>query len=122
MLSNQEATENAIRLLQEARRRIAGGWTQHAHARRADGSSCRFSDPMAVRYCLIGALWAGESVLTAEGQAATDARDALLTVAHALRGAEPGLVLLDWNDDRDRTHEEVLARLDAARERLGGIR
>jgi hypothetical protein len=73
-----------------------GAWTQGVEARRADGRSVGFNDPIACSWCLAGAKWrVGD-----------------------LASNRPWLALgLDsvsaWNDAPGRTQADVLALLDA---------
>lgn len=91
-----------LELLTRVREKLARpeAWTKGAHARNADGRVVRRSSPVATCWCLAGA------ALNVGGGIESASR------LRMLLGLEPGLP--DWNDAPERTHAEVLARLDAA--------
>lgn len=96
---------NALPLLKAVRARLAdvNHWTRFAMARDALGRVCLSRDADAVCWCLSGAaakhgLWQEEYL------------------ARAL-GFSSAQKMADWNDHTDRTHADIIARLDEAIER-----
>lgn len=96
-------------LLIEARSRIAepGSWTQFASARDADGSIVALDDPNAVRFCAWGSIYAGSNH-------ARHTNPAHFGAVRAFETANGIDEMRKWNDDRRRTHEQVLAAFDKA--------
>lgn len=75
-------------------------WTQRAYARKSDGESCRSEDRDAVCWCMSGAL----------RRCAMD--DGYTDGSKLARLMEKiGVPLSIWNDNPNRTHEEVVAAL-----------
>lgn len=109
-------------LLVEARDLVAGSWTQHADARRSDGSSVDPWDREAASWSLLGALVAGyERLIWSDGQSA--ALGALAAACVLLANVLEAESLSEWNDTPARTKADVLAALDeAARQPLADRR
>ena len=55
--SHNQPMLTLVELLRRGRERILHGWTQHASATTANGIRCRANDPMAVAWCVTGAIW-----------------------------------------------------------------
>lgn len=99
--------------LRAARALVAtpGQWAQGSYAKDANGRAVQISANEACTFCVMGALdkTTGKGTLTNVG---TDrfiaARDALLV------GAQTPFNLPVWNDDKNRTHAEVLTAFDNA--------
>jgi len=106
------------RLPRCARQLIERGWTQHADARTADDSVVHPCDGSAVSWSLLGAL-----VVAVEGVAASNGEYA------AIRELARTCVLLadivdsdsleEWNDDAERTRQDVLGALEQAAKGVG---
>jgi hypothetical protein len=100
-------------MLTAARNLISESWTQHAEARRADGSGVDPWDRDAVSWSLLGALVAGyERLIWLDGQKA--ALEALARACILLADVIDSDSLSDWNDAPGRTQADVLAALDEA--------
>jgi hypothetical protein len=119
---SKAAETTAAAMVSEARRLVAGGWCQGAHARDEAGLEVPSWSEEARSWSLLGALLASW-----HRQDSQDNGDivAHLTDAHALGeatealGEVVGTAALDgWNDDPDRTRADVLAVLDSAVELL----
>ena len=97
-----------IDILKAARETLSdpARWTKGVFARDSEGHSCSPCTPFAVCWCLFGAIRkAGNNVSTK----AVDAMCSLIPVtgSHAA-----------WQDEPERTHQEVLDLLDTSIERL----
>lgn len=94
-----------LEILKGARELIAtpDKWTQGAGSRDADGVARNFDDPAVTCRCLYIAIGI---LADHDSQGQLDAFWAL--------GFREQAHVVGWNDDKDRTHDEVLARLDAA--------
>ena len=104
--------KSALSILERAAERINRGWCQDSYAVIEDGgrvSTGRVSsDPRACQWCLMGAI--GEDVPDDDRRVSL-AKD---WVRNALRTVVGEWGLLNWNDARGRTKEEVLAAIDGA--------
>lgn len=109
-----------LEVLQEARRRLASpdSWCQYSYAMNAVGKHVTPVSPEATRWCLTGAV---ESVAQSPffGEVPKECADALGVLCHCLSRSPPRMRgrafgLVGWNDQPDRTHEEVLDLLDLA--------
>lgn len=89
-----------VRVLEEARARVAKGWCQRAYALDADGKPLWATDRRATKWCLRGAVFAS---------AYDDHEEPFLCLARA--GVGEGTA---WNDKPGRTQAEVIAVLDHA--------
>lgn len=94
-------------LLTEARALIAQGWTQHYTARDAAGDPVPTNKQEACSFCAVGALMAVGRPQDFE---------ASLHAAAVLLAAlpEPFTSIVDFNDAKGRTQDEVLALFDLA--------
>lgn len=81
-------------------------WTRRSYARDANGRPVPIMDGKACSFCLVGALGRAAGGLAGAHLAERILSDELMDYAP------------DWNDDPERTHEEVIAVLDAAIEKL----
>ena len=100
------ARRRAADNLSIARALIEKGWATGIWARDADGEYCDAQSPSAVCWCSAGAIAAARGMIEF---------DALYTPeASLLRGAIGGKPIPQWNDDLDRTKDEVLAAFDRA--------
>jgi hypothetical protein len=63
-------------------------WTRGAMARTADGKACASLDPLAVRFCAVGALYrAASELLSSSGfNRALEAEHLVLAASHELHG------------------------------------
>jgi len=82
-------------------------WTTETGARDKDGAKVGFDMPSACKWCLWGAL------CMATGRMLNDVIDDDMQLFEIL-GFQYGTDIFAWNDAQDRTHAEVLARLDDA--------
>lgn len=99
-MSDAEVTAQAIAFLRRVESRLRQGWTQGAWARDAAGTARLPFSSAACRWCLAGALRAGDAP---SGRARLWARAA---VGRAI--GDLGC-LVCWNDTPGRTQTEVLA-------------
>lgn len=88
-----------VETLRAARIRIEKGWCQGALAKAADGRTVMPDDPSAVSWCVFGATWGGAELSPAD---------------HAVVAAHGDSFVADWQDEPERTREEVIALLDKA--------
>lgn len=91
-------------VLRAARAKIERGWCQGAIARTSRGDAVFHDSPTARSWCVAGAI----RCITINDPAARAAADA--EVARAVGSSYIG----DWNDERGRTKEQVLAAFDGA--------
>lgn len=103
-------------LLRDAARLVAASWTQHADARASDGSAVDPWHNDAVSWSLLGALVASYERLLALGDA-TVALSALAVACLQLADVVDSDSLAEWNDQPDRTQDDVLAAIDTAARR-----
>jgi hypothetical protein len=99
------------RILMRARELLAYGWCQGAEARDADGVSTNAWSPLAVQWSLLGALVAAidlppDPPSTYLGPL----RRALASLAEVIDEAS----LARWNDEPERTQDDVVAIVEAA--------
>lgn len=114
--------DEARLLLIEARKILDSEdhWTQGAYARTVDGSMCMTYERKAVAFCSDGALGASyRRVFKAPGvwdrmDAIGEARRLLMAAADVNPTRDPGNTVTLWNDNRNRTHAEVIAAFDKA--------
>lgn len=102
----------AVELLQRASDLIRRGWTQHAESRDAAGTAVDPWLATATCWSLLGALVAALEEQTDSGddlplQDLADALDALALFVDSDS-------LADWNDDPERTQDDVMGVLNAA--------
>ncbi len=99
------------RLLVEARRLIAQGWTQGTYARDRDGLGINYEQEFAVSFCTFGAIYRAreDAKVRADGMI-------LEVVIKQLVDCLPGRSrdLVAFNDYPDRTQDEVLELFDCA--------
>jgi len=102
---------NALPLLRAVRARLAdeARWTKGDYSRDANGIGHWATYPEAVCWCIAGA----RDVAVNDGSRDASRHDAF---AQSL-GFANGQELIDWNDAPDRTHADIIARLDEAIER-----
>ena len=101
-----------LRLLEDARSRVAESWCRGADARNADGLEVDPWDDDAASWSLLGAMVA---VLEEEGRLWGEMPlDDLAAAMYALSGLIETESLAGWNDDPRRTQEAVLEMLDRA--------
>ena len=102
--------EGAIDLLE-----APGSWTQHALARNGQGTPVSGMSPEATQYCIVGALErSGNAVLDKIGPNFVGIWD-IYDVVTSNCDAED---LVDWNNDPERTQEDVQRLLRGALEHL----
>ncbi|MFL5910727.1 MAG: hypothetical protein ACJ768_09205 [Gaiellaceae bacterium] len=104
----------AVELLRRASDLIGHGWTQHAESRDAAGGAVDPWQPSATCWSLLGALVAALEEQTDRGDdlplaQLADALDALALFVDSDS-------LADWNDDPQRSQDEVIGVLSAAAE------
>jgi hypothetical protein len=113
-----------LEILIRAQERIQKGWCKRHLAVDGAGISVDFLSPEAVRWCVIGALWAanGSSVNGAKnGGKELGTVYALLTKT-LVDEKDPVMLLSElstWQDHPDRRKDEVLALFDQAIKELG---
>jgi len=101
-----------LRLLEDARSRVAESWCRGADARNADGLEVDPWEDGATSWSLLGAMVA---VLEEEARLWGEMPlDDLAAAMYALSGLMETESLADWNDDPRRTQEAVLEMLDRA--------
>jgi len=101
-----------LRLLEDARYRVAESWCHGADARNADGLEVDPWDDDAASWSLLGAMVA---VLEEEARLWGEMPlDDLAAAMYALSGLIETESLAGWNDDPRRTQEAVLEMLDRA--------
>jgi hypothetical protein len=110
-------TQEVITFLEGVRRRLTppSAWTQAAYARRVSGISCTGADRAASCWCLLGAIDA-ERHATATRSLVSQLATSAVTKTVKVRDA--GLTLAGWQDAPERTHEDILAAIDATLARL----
>ena len=86
-------------------------WVQECHAWNHLGEETDPTEPDAVCFCLEGAILRALTELGEVGRG-----DALLEINAEVMGSDENIC--EWNDSPERTHAEVLARVDATLERL----
>jgi hypothetical protein len=97
-------------LLREAGALVALGWCQHAEARTQHGAAVDIAAGNAAEWSLLGAL---QTVTFRDSSTSIeDLRAALTAIAELIE--DPSLS--DWNDDPDRTQQEVRRMLERAEE------
>ena len=103
---------NTHKVLTAARALIAkpGKWTQDRLAGNHDGIMCDFQDGAAYQFCMLGAVMRAASEIE-PGAAAYHLSGVALG---CLRNVIGNGLISDFNDDPDRTHDEVLAAFDRA--------
>jgi hypothetical protein len=108
----------ACELLAEARRRVASGWCQRTAARDASGRSVVPNDPAAASWSTTGAIIAAARTnRAATREAVAQAPFALaMSALSTVVGAGPQ----SWNDEPERSQNDVLAALAAAPKLLLG--
>lgn len=99
-------TARTVELLKGARALIANGWTQRRMAENAARAPRLASAIDACHFCMVGAL------SRAADDAGIDSGD-LLTARGFLEARVPGHIV-DWNDDPERTQDEVIEVFDEA--------
>jgi hypothetical protein len=120
----QKAAEmTAAAMVSDARRLVAEGWCQGAHARDETGSEVPSRSERARSWSLLGALlasWHRQDTHDDEDIAAHLVDAHALGQATEVLGDVVGTAALDrWNDDPERTQADVVAALDGALELLG---
>ena len=108
------AVQEKIDVLKMARDFIQepGAWVKGSHAQDDRGEEIAPEEPDAVCFCLEGAII---RALTELGESAESSE--LLEMDAELMG-DDGEYMTMWQDRAERTHAEVLARVDATLERL----
>lgn len=107
-------TEEVRRLLTYARALIEKGWTKGASARNAARASVSEYSAAACAFCTIGALRRAYLDCHAFAGELYAATDALTDQLPARRRGLGRATILQYNDNRQRTKEEILALFDAA--------
>jgi len=95
-------------LLVEARKLVAGGWTQKTYSRDAYGHQIPFGDSRCSQFCLSGAVQHAGAVNGGFGFV----QKAVLAELRDAIGPNTAIAL--WNDAKDRTQQEVLDVIDKA--------
>lgn len=95
---------------------VPGVWIRGNMARDAIGNSVRTRSPEACRFCAVGAIEAAATELH------TNAFDALVEIENLIRQGEssgnPSRYVVRWNDNPQRTAEQVASKMLEAAERL----
>lgn len=109
-----------LQIVKRAREIISapGAWTQNAFARRVDGSRVDPTSEGACKFCAVGALAKAHLEIKMK-TISQDLMEASNFVGMCIPGATQTwrLSLASYNDDPDRTQEEVIAVFDRAIER-----
>ena len=100
-----------LQILKAARELISEPerWTKDAEARSPIGRSVRHESPNACRWCVLAAIWRAGGPPPPSGYG-TGAIGALLDAG----GFGDSISLLDYNDDPNTTHADILALYDRA--------
>jgi hypothetical protein len=121
ILALEEREERWVdEVLEAARERLRFGWTQGAFGRTLAGKGQRKPDPDTVTFCLIGAL---TSAARAVGADVYTLRRAERLIGEALdndvrvRLDHAHSYLPHWNDEPERTKEEVITLVDGTLQR-----
>jgi hypothetical protein len=99
---------SAREMLHAAAERVAFGWCQGTEARASDGRPVEVTDPQAVLWSLLGALQAADVA----GHVARVEEITIAVAAIAELIVDPSLA--HWNDESNRTQQEVHAVLEGA--------
>lgn len=94
-------------ILQEARNLIAAGWTKGTFARNADGQAVPNDSKSAQCFCTIGAI-------RRVADHGSEPLGPYLEAVVAVRQAAGTRNIPSWNDNSNRTKEEVLEAFDKA--------
>ena len=107
------AVQEKIDVLKMARGFIQepDAWVQECHAQNHIGEEEDPESPDAVSFCLEGAILRALTELEEVGRG-----DALLEIDAEVMSSDEHIC--EWNDSPERTHAEVLARVNATLERL----
>ena len=123
-MSQNQRMLTLIELLRRGRQRILRGWTQHAPAMTAKGTMCGASDPAAVAWCAVGAVWYTDDSI-ADYVNDPCYRLYLIALAELRRSIaevspdeDYGGHLGCWNDVGHRTHADALRLYDVAIKRV----
>lgn len=104
---------NVEQVLEGAIETVKMGWMQGDLAENATGDPVDPLSPSAVRWCIVGAL------TRVEGEEITFRKDTPgLRAIQALESLLEDEILSNWNDEDDRTQEDVLSVLNLALERV----
>ena len=118
-----EGDELALKVLADARKRVAAGWTQGTEARNSRGQPVYHSDPDAAFWSVDGAIIAAAAAAVPDpGDKKAAAAMGAMRMFYGSAGIpmptswpdpEPEK-LEDYNDAPERTHKEILDALDRA--------
>lgn len=106
--------EETLSILKDAKELIEKGWTQGCMARDSHGIYALYDSKEAVCFCITGALWRvgqGEDVVIP-----------LIRLMQHAAGIPEDRFISSWNDEAERTQEEVVALFDKATAALEGMR
>jgi hypothetical protein len=98
-------------VLREARALVQRGWTQRWFAKDAIGRRCHSDNPLAACWCASGALGRASGLNSVVYSKAIAALNAVV--------GDVGIAA--WNDEPDRTQDEVLAAFSRAIERAESV-
>ena len=101
---------NEVDALSKARELVASGWTQGEAARSSDGEAVLPYSPAACAWCMLGSLQA----VGAPDAALELLFEAAVAKSLGMTAGRRAKILAAWNDDADRTKEEVQAAFDKA--------
>ena len=108
-----EGDELALKVLADARKRVAAGWTQGTEARNSRGQPAYHSDPDAAFWSVDGAILAAAAM----GAMRMFYGPAGIPMPTSWPDPEPEKIE-DYNDAPERTHKEILDALDRAPQML----
>ena len=91
-------------------------WVQECHAWNHIGEETDPTDPDAVCFCLEGAIMRAMTELSPVIASEPSFMSELVEIDAEVMGSDGNIC--EWNDSPKRTHDEVLARVDATLERL----
>lgn len=106
---------NGLRVLKRAREILApvDAWTKRASAKDATGIVCSLYSEEACQFCLTGAMQRAQHEMSLDWDDYVAAVQLLGFEMPKVNDAYTFSPAVIWNDDLRRTHEEVLARIDA---------
>lgn len=118
---------NSVDALERARELVRTGWCQGSAAKMGDGRECMPTHEHAAQFCTDGAVvrvtWPWHEEESEELWGVTsNCWDYLVSAIRELYGWDcseqtPWAIIHDWNDETDRTKDEVVALFTAAIEK-----
>jgi hypothetical protein len=94
-----------------------GCWTKGAYARDVHGTTVKIGDPSACQFCLMGAVYLALRELDIS-QRNEGASMLIHDIRTRLSSPSKGLMVADFNDAPETTHQDVMNLLAEAREKV----